>query len=44
MPKILIMGGNDGGSGGPISALLGMKVLENMDRLTDINTKKIADK
>lgn len=45
MPQILIMGGgNDGGSGGPISALLGMKVLENMDRLTDINTKKIEDK
>ena len=45
MPQILIMGGNDGsGGGGPIGALLGMKVLENMDRLTDINTKKIEDK
>ncbi len=42
MPQILIMGGKDGG-GGPIDALLGMKVLENMDRLTDVNTKKIED-
>jgi len=44
MPQILIMGGNEGAGSGPISALLGMKVLENMDRLTDINTKKIEDK
>ena len=44
MPQILIMGGKEGGGGGSIDALLGMKVLENMDRLTDINTKKIADK
>jgi uncharacterized membrane protein YqiK len=44
MPQVLIMGGGqDGGSGGPISALLGMKVLENMDRLTDGNTKKSED-
>jgi uncharacterized membrane protein YqiK len=45
MPQILIMGGKDGGgSGSPIDALLGMKVLENMDRLTEINTVKIEDK
>lgn len=34
MPQILIMGGKDGNSS-PIDALLGMKVLENMDRLGD---------
>lgn len=41
MPQVLIMGGSNGsGSGSPIDALLGMKVLENMDRLTEGNTKK----
>ena len=35
MPQILIMGGKDGGSSSPIDALLGLKVLENMDRLGD---------
>jgi len=45
MPQVLIMGGKDGGgSGSPIDALLGMKVLENMDRLTEVNTVKIEDK
>lgn len=41
MPQILITGGANGGSGSPIDALLGLKVLENMDRLTDSNTLKI---
>ena len=45
MPQILITGGKDGGSTtGPIDALLGLKVLENMDRLTDSNTAKVDDK
>lgn len=45
MPQVLIMGGKgEGGSGSPIDALLGMKVLENMDRLTDGNTQKSEDK
>jgi uncharacterized membrane protein YqiK len=44
MPQILITGGNSGGSGSPIDALLGLKVLENMDRLTDNNTTKIDKK
>jgi len=43
MPQILIMGGKDGGSNSPIDALLGMKVLENMDRLTIGNTVKTDD-
>ena len=43
MPQVLIMGGTEGGSGSPINALLGMKVLENMDRLTENNTLKISD-
>ncbi len=43
MPQILITGGKEGGSSGPIDALLGMKVLENMDRLTANNTVKIDD-
>lgn len=42
MPQVLISGGN--GSGSPVDALLGLKVLENMDRLTDNNTIKTDDK
>lgn len=34
MPQVLVMGGgNDGVNGSPIGALLGLKVLENIDRL-----------
>jgi uncharacterized membrane protein YqiK len=43
MPQILITGGKEGGASGPIDALLGMKVLENMDRLTANNTVKTDD-
>jgi regulator of protease activity HflC (stomatin/prohibitin superfamily) len=43
MPQVLITGGNNGGSGSPIDALLGLKVLENMDRLTEGNTIKIDE-
>lgn len=42
MPQILISGGS--GSGSAVDALLGLKVLENMDRLTDGNTVKTEDK
>lgn len=42
MPQVLISGGN--GSGSTVDALLGLKVLENMDRLTDNNTIKTDDK
>ena len=38
MPQILIVGGKDG-AGSPIEALLGMKVLENMDRLGERTEK-----
>jgi uncharacterized membrane protein YqiK len=44
MPQILISGGNGSGSGSAVDALLGLKVLENMDRLTDGNTVKTEDK
>lgn len=37
MPQVLISGN---GSGSTVDALLGLKVLENMDRLTDNNTIK----
>ena len=38
MPQILIVGGKDG-AGSPIEALLGLKVLENMDRLGERTEK-----
>lgn len=45
MPQVLISGGGNGsGSGSAVDALLGLKVLENMDRLTDTNTIKTDDK
>lgn len=40
MPQVLITGGGSGSDNGPISALLGLEVLKNANRLTDSNTIK----
>lgn len=41
MPELLIVGGKDG-AGSPVDALLGLKVLEGMNRLKDDTDKTVA--
>jgi hypothetical protein len=43
MPDLLITGGKDGGTSSPVDALLGLKVLENMNRLPERPSTEVKE-